>query len=136
MRYRLRRGMAQATTYTITDLGNLGGLAVTNVAGTATVSGNQVVVGTANSSDYTAWYWENGTMTSLASTLTALCSSTGHGTYASSYATGVNPSGQIVGYYINSGGTDFGYAYTLGGSAGEHPRQRNLVWQHQRQQRQ
>ena len=76
-----------------------------------------MVVGTANSSDYTAWYRENGTMTSLASTLTSLCSSTGHGTYASSYATGVNSSGQIVGYYVNGGGSDIGYAYTLGGGA-------------------
>ena len=88
-------GLAQATSYTITDLGNLGGLAVTNVAGTATVGGNQVVVGTANSSDYTAWYWENGTMTSLASTLTALCSSTSHGTYATLMPPASTPVGRL-----------------------------------------
>ena len=106
-------GVASATTYTITDLGNLSGTSVTNVAGIATVGGTKVVVGTAGN----AWYWENGTMTSLASTLTTLCSNTGHGTYSASDATGVNASGQIVGYYTNAGGTAFGFAYTLGSGA-------------------
>ena len=113
----MRRGPRPGESYTITDLGNLGGLAVTNVAGTANVGGNQVVVGSANISDYTAWYWEKRDNDQPGKHAHGLCSSTGHGTYASSYATGVNPNGQIVGYYINSGGVDFGYSYTLGGLA-------------------
>ena len=110
-------GVASATSYTLTDLGDLGGNNVNFVSGLATVGGNTVVVGTASvSSNNTAWYWESGTMNSLASTLTTLCSSTGHGTYSSSIATGVNAAGQLIGYYVNTGGTDYGFAYNLGSS--------------------
>jgi hypothetical protein len=105
-------GSAWGTGYAITDLGNLGGSNVSNVSGTANVGGSQVVVGTAAS---TAWYWENGTMTSLASALTTLASSNGY-VYSSSYATGVNASGQIVGYYTDNQSSIYGFALTVNGS--------------------
>ena len=101
---------AAAAPYLLTDLGNLGGNNVSNVAGTASVNGSRVVVGTANS---TAWYWENGTMTSLAGTLTTLAGSNG---YSSSYATGVNASGQIVGYYEDTESLAHGFAVTVNSS--------------------
>ena len=103
--------LVPATTYTITDLGNLGGTNVSNVAGTANVNGTQVVVGSAGA----AWYWENGTMTSLATTLTTLAGSNG---YAGSSATGINANGVIVGTYTDTSSTTHGFAVTLNATGG------------------
>ena len=100
-------------TYTLTDLGNLSGSNVSNVAGTANVGGSQVVVGTAAG---TAWFWDNGTMTSLASVLTTLSSSSGNGAYSGSNAMGVNSAGQIVGTYSAANVSVQPFAVTINGA--------------------
>jgi uncharacterized membrane protein len=90
--------------YTITGLGNIG-LSATPAA-MSTVNGQLEVVGSGNenNSNPAAWYWTNDTgMVDMTPVLSGT---------TSGYATGVNSSGQIVGY--DSAG---GFAYTIGGTA-------------------
>ena len=133
-------GVASATTYTITDLGNLGAGAsggVITPAAVARVGGNVEVVGSGqtNASQfyYDGFYWTQGSgLVDFGSAVSTLSGITWGGTNPTSTslgfaATGINASGQIVGYYgINSdngtggtgsGGHNGGFSYTIGNSA-------------------
>ena len=110
-----RAATAASPTFTIKDLGTLGGQ---NSYANAINNSGQVVGSSETASGQThAFVWSNGTMTDLG---------TLGGTY--SVATDINNSGQVVGYSTNSAGQTRGFLWsngtmtalgTLGGTSSE-----------------